>query len=66
MIVNDDVYRSRNYYAFVLRCDNQERQSILNYLQNLGVRVLYQTSDVAPLRIVRTGTLEHFSEAIRQ
>lgn len=31
---------------------------VLNFLENQNVRVLYQTTDHAPLRVVRTGTPE--------
>ncbi len=62
---NDDDFQAKNYGAFVLRLTQEQRQLILNFLENLGVRVLYQTTDVAPLRIVRTGSPERFAEAMR-
>jgi len=62
---DDDVYKAMMYWALVLRIPDSLRQTVLNFLANQNIRILYQHSDVAPLRIVRTGSPERFTEAIR-
>jgi hypothetical protein len=64
-MTNDDDFTAKIYGAFVVRLTQEQRQLILNFLENLGVRVLYMTTDLAPLRILRTGTPERFRETIR-
>ncbi len=64
-MTNGDDFKAKIYYALVMRLSQEQRQLVLNFLENQEVRVLYQTTDVAPLRIVRTGTPERFAEATR-
>jgi hypothetical protein len=66
MANDDDSFKAMTYWALVLRIPDSLRQTVLNFLENQNVRILYQTTNHSPLRIVRTGTPERFSEAIRQ
>ena len=59
----NDEFTAMTYWALVLRIPVNQRQSVLNFLENLGVRVLFQTTDHSPLRVVRCGTPERFSES---
>lgn len=59
---NDD-YRASVYWGLILRSPENLRQLVLNFLENQGIRVLYQTTDLVPLRVVRCGTPERFSES---
>ena len=54
------------YYGLVMRLSQEQRRIILNFLENQEVRVLDETIDPAPLRIVRTGTPERFAEATQR
>jgi hypothetical protein len=60
---NDDDFKAKIYYALVMRITPEQRQVILNFLENQGVRVCFQTTDFSPLRVVRTGSPERFMEA---
>jgi hypothetical protein len=62
---DDDDFRAMAYWAIVLRLPLDQRQMVLNFLENLGARVLYQTTDASPLRVVRCGTPSRFMEATR-
>mgnify|MGYP001047058534 FL=1 len=62
----NDEFKAMTYWALVLRIPVNQRQEVLNYLENLGVRVLYQTTDNSPLRVVRCGTPEKLWEANRR
>jgi hypothetical protein len=67
MVNDDDSFKASIYWALVLRIPPDLRQAVLNYLENLGVRVLYQTTDqYSPLRVVRCGTPSNFMEAVRR
>jgi len=61
--VANDEFTSMIYWAIVMRIAPKDRQAVLNFLQNLGVRILFQTTDHSPLRVIRCGTPEQFSES---
>lgn len=63
---NDDEFRASVYWGLVLRIPADLRQAVLNFLENQRVRILFQTRDYSPLRIVRTGDPQKFWEVTKR